>query len=49
MMQSIADIELSHGTELEQIDNLPTDGTKYLLILIDSMDILSKLEKLDSR
>ena len=49
MMQSIADIELIHGTELEQIDNLPTDGTKYLLILINSMVILSKLEKLDSR
>ena len=42
MMQSIADIELIQGVGF---DNLSADGTEYLLIFDDSLDILSKSEK----
>ena len=45
MMQSIADIEFIQGVDFDLIDNLPADGTKYLLLFDDSMDILSKSEK----
>ena len=45
MMQSIADIEFIQGVDFDLIDNLPADGTKYLLIFDDSLDILSKSEK----
>ena len=44
MMQSIAGIEFIQGVDFELIDNLPADGTKYLLIFDDSLDILSKSE-----
>ena len=45
MMQSIRDIEFIQGVDLDLIDNLPADGTKYFLIIDDSLDILSKSEK----
>ena len=45
MMQSIAGIEFIQGVDLEFIENLPADGTKYLLIFDDTLDILSKSEK----
>ena len=44
-MQSIAGIEFIQGVDFELIENLPADGTKYLLIFDDSLDILSKSEK----
>ena len=37
MMQSIADIEFIQGVDFDLIDNLPADGTKYLLIFDDSV------------
>ena len=46
MMQSIADIEFFQGVDLELIENLPADGTKYLLIFDDSLDIFSKVGKI---
>ena len=45
MIQSIADIEFIQGVDFDLIDNLPPDGTKYLLIFDDSLDILCKSEK----
>ena len=45
VIQSIADIEFVQGFDFDTIDNLPADGTKYLLIFDDSLDILSKSEK----
>ena len=45
VIQSFADIEFIHGVDFDLIDNLPADGTKYLLIFDDSLDILSKSEK----
>ena len=45
MIQSITDIEFIQGVDFDLIDNLPADGTKYLLIFDDSLDILSKSEK----
>ena len=45
MMQSKRDIEFIEGVDLDLIDNLPADGTKYFLIIDDSLDILSKSEK----
>ena len=45
MIQSIADIEFIQGVDFDLIDNLPADGTKCLLIIDDSLDILSKSEK----
>ena len=48
MMQSIADIEFIQGVDFELIENLPADGTKYLLIFDDSLDILSKSEKFNA-
>ena len=48
MRQSIADIEIIQGVDFELIENLPADGTKYLLIFDDSLDILSKLEKFNA-
>ena len=45
MMQSVADIEFNQGVDFDLIDNIPTDGTKYLHIFDDSLDILSKSEK----
>ena len=47
MMQSIAGIEFIHGLDFELIENLPADGTKYLLIFDDSLESLSKSEKLN--
>ena len=44
MMQSIAAIEFIQGVDFELIENLLAEGTKYLLIFDDSLDILSKLE-----
>ena len=45
MIQSIADIEFIQGVDFDLIENLPADGTKYLLIFGDSLDILSKSEE----
>ena len=49
MMQSIAGIEFIQDVDFELIENLPADGTKYLLIFDDSLDILSKSEKFNIR
>ena len=48
LMQSIADIEFIQGVDSELIENLPADGTKYLLIFDDSLDILSQSEKFNA-
>ena len=48
MMQSIADIEFIQGVDFELIANLPADGTKHLLIIDDSLDILSKSQKFNA-
>ena len=45
MMQSIAGIEFIQGVDFELVENSPADGTKYLPIFDDSLDILSKSEK----
>ena len=45
MMQSIAGIEFIHDVDFELIENLPADGTKFLLIFDDSLETFSKSEK----
>ena len=45
MMQSLAGIEFIQGVDFELIENLPADGTNYLLIFDDSLETLSKSEK----
>ena len=47
-MKSIADIEFIHCVDFDLIDNKPADGTKYLLLFHDSLDILSKSEKFNA-
>ena len=49
MQRDIENIELIGSSDFDFIDNLPDDGTKYLLILEDSCDKIScskKFEKL---
>ena len=48
MMQSIADIDFIQGVDFEIIENLPADGTKFLLIFDDSIDILSRSENFNA-
>ena len=45
MIQSIADIKFIQGVDFDLIENLPADGTKYLLKVDESLDILSKSEE----
>ena len=48
MMRLIAVIEFIQGVDFDLIDNLPAEGTKYLLIFDDSVDIISKSGKLNA-
>ena len=47
-MLSIADIEFIQGVDFDLIENLPTDGTKYLHLIDYSLDILFKSEKFNA-